>query len=184
VEDLGKSALMSRAQEFGIRLAGPVVFFITSMSFVSFEGEKSPMAQKKVRGFAAMSPEQQREIASKGGRAAHQRGTAHEWDSSEAAAAGRKGGRAAHHRNGTINLASAARAQQADSAMNPQEARDTQENTAGTAAFNRQSGETDRNPDIDTQAFEVEDSGNRYQFNQSDTGTGLTDNASEQPSRR
>ncbi len=34
----------------------------------------------------------QREIASKGGRAAHQKGTAHEFDSSEARAAGRKGG--------------------------------------------------------------------------------------------
>ena len=39
-----------------------------------------------------MSPEKQREIASKGGRAAHQKGTAHEFDSSEARAAGRKGG--------------------------------------------------------------------------------------------
>ena len=39
-----------------------------------------------------MSPEKQREIASKGGRAAHQKGTAHEFDSGEARAAGRKGG--------------------------------------------------------------------------------------------
>ena len=39
-----------------------------------------------------MSPEKQREIASKGGRAAHEKGTAHEFDSSEARAAGRKGG--------------------------------------------------------------------------------------------
>lgn len=132
------------------------------------------MAQKKVRGFAAMSPEQQREIASKGGRAAHQRGTAHEWDSSEAAAAGRKGGRAAHHRNGAMNQASAARGHQGTSAMNPQEARDTQTGeTAGTDVINRQAGETDRNPDIDNQAFEVEDSGKRYQFNQGNAGTTL-----------
>ena len=39
-----------------------------------------------------MSPEKQREIASKGGRAAHQKGTAHEWTSDEARSAGRKGG--------------------------------------------------------------------------------------------
>jgi general stress protein YciG len=39
-----------------------------------------------------MSPEKQREIASKGGRAAHEKGTAHEWTAEEARAAGRKGG--------------------------------------------------------------------------------------------
>jgi uncharacterized protein len=44
------------------------------------------------RGFAAMSPERQREIASKGGRAAHQQGVAHQWNSDEARQAGRKGG--------------------------------------------------------------------------------------------
>lgn len=42
------------------------------------------------RGFAAMDPERQREIASEGGRAAHEQGTAHEFDSEEARAAGRK----------------------------------------------------------------------------------------------
>src|SRR5205085_11505284 len=44
------------------------------------------------RGFAAMSPERQKEIASEGGRAAHQQGVAHEWNSEEARQAGRKGG--------------------------------------------------------------------------------------------
>jgi hypothetical protein len=39
-----------------------------------------------------MSPDKQREIASKGGRAAHEKGTAHEWTPDEARAAGRKGG--------------------------------------------------------------------------------------------
>lgn len=48
------------------------------------------------RGFASMDPEKQREIARKGGRAAHQKGTAHEWDSEEARIAGRKGGEASH----------------------------------------------------------------------------------------
>lgn len=47
---------------------------------------------KSRRGFASMSPEKQKEIASKGGRAAHEKGTAHEWSSQEARAAGRKGG--------------------------------------------------------------------------------------------
>lgn len=46
------------------------------------------------RGFASMDPEKQREIASKGGKAAHEKGTAHEFDSEEAREAGRKGGQA------------------------------------------------------------------------------------------
>lgn len=41
-----------------------------------------------------MSPEKKREIASKGGRAAHQKGTAHEFTPDEARMAGRKGGEA------------------------------------------------------------------------------------------
>ena len=49
------------------------------------------------RGFASMNPDKQREIASKGGRAAHVQGTAHEWTSDEARAAGRKGGAASRH---------------------------------------------------------------------------------------
>lgn len=44
------------------------------------------------RGFASMDEEKQREIASRGGRAAHEKGTAHEFDSEEAREAGRKGG--------------------------------------------------------------------------------------------
>jgi hypothetical protein len=39
-----------------------------------------------------MSAEKQREIASKGGRAAYEKGTAHEWTPDEARNAGRKGG--------------------------------------------------------------------------------------------
>lgn len=53
---------------------------------------------KSRRGFAAMSPERQREIASQGGRAAHQQGVAHEWNKDEAKAAGRKGGQASGSR--------------------------------------------------------------------------------------
>ena len=46
------------------------------------------------RGFASMDPQRQREIASEGGRAAHERGTAHDFTSEEAREAGRKGGQA------------------------------------------------------------------------------------------
>ena len=46
----------------------------------------------RARGFASMNAEKQREIARKGGRAAHEKGTAHEFTSDEARAAGRKGG--------------------------------------------------------------------------------------------
>jgi general stress protein YciG len=46
------------------------------------------------RGFAAMDAAKQREIASKGGRAAHAQGTAHEFSPEEAREAGRKGGQA------------------------------------------------------------------------------------------
>ena len=49
---------------------------------------------KSNRGFASMPQERQREIASLGGRAAHREGTAHEFTSEEARAAGRKGGEA------------------------------------------------------------------------------------------
>lgn len=53
---------------------------------------------KEDRGFASMDRDKQREIASKGGKAAHQKGTAHEWTSEEARNAGRKGGLASHAR--------------------------------------------------------------------------------------
>jgi uncharacterized protein len=52
------------------------------------------MANTSKRGFASMDAAKQREIASKGGRAAHAKGTAHEFSSDEARVAGRKGGEA------------------------------------------------------------------------------------------
>jgi len=52
------------------------------------------MASTSKRGFASMDPSKQKEIASKGGRAAHAKGTAHEFTSDEARVAGRKGGEA------------------------------------------------------------------------------------------
>ena len=51
---------------------------------------------KEDRGFASMDRGKQKAIASKGGKAAHEKGTAHEWTSEEAREAGRKGGMASH----------------------------------------------------------------------------------------
>ena len=48
------------------------------------------------RGFASMERTKQRQIASKGGKAAHKKGAAHEWTREEAQVAGRKGGLARH----------------------------------------------------------------------------------------
>lgn len=56
------------------------------------------------KGFASMDEDKQKEIASKGGKAAHDKGTAHEFNSEEAREAGRKGGEAAHpHGRGLQN---------------------------------------------------------------------------------
>ena len=56
------------------------------------EGESQP---KQLRGFAAMDPERQREIASLGGKAAHAQGKAHRWTSETCREAAQKGGLAA-----------------------------------------------------------------------------------------
>src|SRR5213594_5236115 len=61
-------------------------------------GREEDQVAKEDRGFASMDRNKQREIASKGGKAAHQKGTAHEWTSEEAREAGRKGGMASHRR--------------------------------------------------------------------------------------
>ena len=50
------------------------------------------MPEKRKRGFASMDPDLQRQISSHGGRAAHERKTAHEFNPEEAAEAGRRGG--------------------------------------------------------------------------------------------
>jgi general stress protein YciG len=59
---------------------------------------------KEDRGFASMDREKQREIASKGGKVAHEKGRAHQWSREEARAAGRKGGLAAHQRRQATSL--------------------------------------------------------------------------------
>lgn len=58
--------------------------------------------KKERRGFASMPAEKQRAIARRGGIAAHQKGTAHEWTSTEAAQAGRKGGLASRGGRGKL----------------------------------------------------------------------------------
>lgn len=52
------------------------------------------------QGFASMDSDKQHEIASAGGRAAHQKGTAHEFTPEEARIAGKKGGAATHKKRG------------------------------------------------------------------------------------
>ncbi len=52
--------------------------------------ETTPAAERRLRGFAAMSPEKKKEIASMGGRAAHACGRAHQFSTEEARAAGKK----------------------------------------------------------------------------------------------
>ena len=67
------------------------------------------------RGFASMDPQRQREIASEGGRAAHERGTAHEFTSEEAREAGRKGGQARAENRSARQRASAQASMPSDS---------------------------------------------------------------------
>lgn len=56
------------------------------------QGGNQSSSQGGGRGFAGMDPDKQREIAAEGGRAAHESGNAHEFDSEEAQEAGSKGG--------------------------------------------------------------------------------------------
>lgn len=57
---------------------------------------------KQRRGFAAMDPAKQREIASQGGKASHKLGTGHEWSREEARIAGQKGGKASRGGRGKL----------------------------------------------------------------------------------
>jgi hypothetical protein len=58
----------------------------------------------KKRGFAAMIKEKQREIASRGGKAAHKKGTAHEWTKEEASKVGKKGGKISRGGKGKVTI--------------------------------------------------------------------------------
>lgn len=106
------------------------------------------MATSK-RGFASMDPAKQREIASKGGRAAHAKGTAHEFTSEEARVAGRKGGEAVSRdrshmaaigREGGHSRGARARAAASNQTGGNTPNRDVAQNT-GTQPFVRQANE-------------------------------------------
>ncbi len=67
-----------------------------SASSTSTSDSIPPSSPPRKRGFAAMDPERVKAIASKGGVAAHAKGTAHQFSTEEAKRAGRKGGTAFH----------------------------------------------------------------------------------------
>lgn len=84
----------------------------------------SEKGESRGRGFAGMDRERQRQISSQGGKAAHQKGTAHEFDSEEAREAGRKGG-----------MVSGGRRRARDQAANtpaPERERESEESMTGT----------------------------------------------------
>jgi general stress protein YciG len=82
------------------KTAQPLYNYFVNLKFKNMEKSRESSDQRNTgtrnntanRGFASMDPDRQREIASEGGKAAHEKGTAHEFDSDEAREAGRKGG--------------------------------------------------------------------------------------------
>lgn len=79
---------------------------------------------RRRRGFAAMDQDRVKAIASKGGKAAHAAGTAHQFNSDEARTAGRKGGMAPHVRRGGVRR----RPNEGSSPSNPTVGENTREN--------------------------------------------------------
>lgn len=69
--------------------------------------ERDDKSHTGKQGFASIDKDKQREIAAKGGRAAHEKGTAHEFSSEEAREAGHKGGKAAHEKGTAHEFTSA-----------------------------------------------------------------------------
>jgi uncharacterized protein len=97
------------------------------------ETEKSQTAAKEAprprrRGFAAMDRDRVKEIASKGGKAAHAAGTAHQFSSDEARNAGRKGGMAPHVRRGGVRR----RPNEPEAATTPNQAEQSGDNGGRT----------------------------------------------------
>src|SRR5262245_32812047 len=95
----GRSLLSSVAQNLILVGFGHAT---VANGYLFREGGTVNTDRKERRGFASMSPEKQREIASKGGRAAHEKGTAHEWTADEARSAGRKGGQVSRGGRGRL----------------------------------------------------------------------------------
>ena len=135
------------------------------------------MATSK-RGFASMDASKQREIASKGGRAAHAKGTAHEFTSDEARVAGRKGGEAVsrdrahmaaigreggHSRGARARAAAGTDVNSGDIAQgsgNQPFVRQANEDSSGFEATpNRGLGSQERRPNNDRQSDSADDSG-------------------------
>jgi len=109
------------------------------------------MANTSKRGFASMDAAKQREIASKGGRAAHAKGTAHEFTSDEARVAGRKGGEAvSRDRQHMSNIgregghSRGARARAAASSRPDEQTFERQVNTERSGFERSSSGDVDR----------------------------------------
>jgi general stress protein YciG len=105
------------------------------------------MNGKSKRGFASMDPEKRREIASKGGRAAHAQGSAHEFTPEEARVAGRKGGEAAHAR-GTAHQFTPEEAREAG--RRGGQARSSRRETQAPAHSTNANTVTHPNPDVIT----------------------------------
>ncbi len=78
----------------------PDMRIIHKITTLNFDEDTDMTEEKKNRGFASMDPAKVKEIASKGGKAAHAAGTAHQFTSEKAREAGRKGGSAPHVRRG------------------------------------------------------------------------------------
>jgi len=131
------------------------------------------MANTSKRGFASMDPSKQREIASKGGRAAHSKGTAHEFTSDEARVAGRKGGEAvsrdrAHMsaigREGGHSRGRSRQPMPLDNNTSATTTTDTErQNYIGRASDRGSYGESDRNMSArsENNEFRPDDSANR-----------------------
>ena len=91
---------------------------------------------RRGRGFAGMDAERQRQISAEGGRAAHRKGTAHEFDSEEAREAGRKGGQASggsRRRRTAQTNAAAERNEENERSENPASEGSGSESSAGPA---------------------------------------------------
>jgi general stress protein YciG len=110
------------------------------------EGQGAQKVPAK-RGFAAMNEEQQREIASKGGQAAHQKGTAHEFDSEEARRAGQKGGEAVSRNREHMAEIGRKGGESRQSANRDNESRSSTASRSGTSESSTRAGRQGSNKD-------------------------------------
>lgn len=135
------------------------------------------MANTSKRGFASMDASKQREIASKGGKAAHAKGTAHEFTSDEARVAGRKGGEAVSRDRAHMSAigregghSRGARARATTSGSNANES----SRSGGNQSFDRQVA-TERSVESGNRSSSPQ----RSAYNASDRGTSRTERGGE-----